>query len=110
VARPVLFDHGWLMEFVEHGIADKRILRLIRKWLFAGVMEDGKWTRSDEGTPQGGTVRRHEATATRSSDPMVSLDTVVQCLRKPLYLQDLRKRISSQPVRTASPPPAQGVP
>ena len=49
-------DHGWLMKFVEHRIADKRILRLIRKWLAAGVMEDGKWTVTEEGTPQGATV------------------------------------------------------
>ena len=49
-------DHGWLMKFVEHRIADKRILRLIQKWLGAGVMEDGRWTRSSEGTPQGATV------------------------------------------------------
>jgi len=49
-------DHGWLLKFVEHRIADKRILRLIRKWLAAGVMEDGEWTRCEEGTPQGATV------------------------------------------------------
>jgi len=49
-------DHGWLIKFLEHRIGDKRILRLIRKWLNAGVMEDGKWTRSEAGTPQGATV------------------------------------------------------
>ncbi len=49
-------DHGWLMRFLEHRIADKRILRLIQKWLSAGVMEEGKWTKSTEGTPQGATV------------------------------------------------------
>ena len=41
------------MRFLEHRIADKRILRLIRKWLKAGVIEDGIWSESDEGTPQG---------------------------------------------------------
>jgi len=46
-------DQAWLMKFVEHRIADKRILRLIRKWLSAGVVEDGRWTASDEGAPQG---------------------------------------------------------
>jgi RNA-directed DNA polymerase len=46
-------DHGWLHRFVEHRIADKRVLRLIAKWLSAGVIEDGKWTASDEGAPQG---------------------------------------------------------
>jgi RNA-directed DNA polymerase len=49
-------DHGWLEKFVEHRVADKRILRLIRKWVRAGVVEDGAWTASDEGTPQGATV------------------------------------------------------
>jgi len=46
-------DHSWLVKFLEHRIADKRILRLIQKWLKAGVIEDGSWTSSDEGTPQG---------------------------------------------------------
>lgn len=49
-------DHAWLMKFIEHRIADKRILRLIRKWLNAGVMEDGRWAKSKEGTPQGATI------------------------------------------------------
>ncbi len=49
-------DHGWLMKFVEHRIADPRLLRLIRKWLTAGVMEDGQWTESRHGTPQGATI------------------------------------------------------
>jgi len=46
-------DQAWLMKFVEHRIADKRILCLIRRWLSAGVIEDGRWTASDEGAPQG---------------------------------------------------------
>jgi group II intron reverse transcriptase/maturase len=49
-------DHGWLVKFVEHRIADKRVLRLIQKWLSAGVMENGKWTECGEGTPQGATI------------------------------------------------------
>ena len=49
-------DHGWLMKFIEHRIGDLRVLRLIRKWLNAGVMEKGRWTESEEGTPQGATV------------------------------------------------------
>ncbi len=49
-------DHGWLSRFVEHRIADTRILRLIQKWLKAGVIENGEWTACDEGTPQGATV------------------------------------------------------
>ena len=49
-------DHGWLVKFVEHRIADRRIVRLIQKWLNAGVLEDGKRTRAKEGTPQGGSA------------------------------------------------------
>jgi RNA-directed DNA polymerase len=49
-------DHGWLVKFLEHRIADQRIIRLIQKWLSAGVLEDGKWRRSEEGTPQGGSA------------------------------------------------------
>jgi group II intron reverse transcriptase/maturase len=49
-------DHGWLVKFVEHRIADKRVVRLIRKWLNAGVLEDGKRTLVPEGTPQGGSA------------------------------------------------------
>jgi RNA-directed DNA polymerase len=46
-------DHGWLERFLEHRIADKRVLRLIRKWMNAGVIENGTKTACDEGTPQG---------------------------------------------------------
>jgi group II intron reverse transcriptase/maturase len=46
-------DHGWMLKFLEHRIADRRILRLIRKWLKAGVIEDGEWSETVEGTPQG---------------------------------------------------------
>ena len=49
-------DHGWLVKFLEHRIADRRIVRLIQKWLNAGVLEDGTRTRSEEGTPQGGSA------------------------------------------------------
>ena len=49
-------DHGWLIKFVEHRIADKRILRLIQKWLKAGVLDDGRRTESVKGTPQGATI------------------------------------------------------
>jgi group II intron reverse transcriptase/maturase len=49
-------DHEWLMKFVEHRIADTRVLRLIRKWLSAGVMEEGRWTEGSVGTPQGATI------------------------------------------------------
>jgi RNA-directed DNA polymerase len=49
-------DHVWLRKFLEHRIADKRVLRLIDKWLAAGVIEDGQWTASEEGSPQGASV------------------------------------------------------
>jgi RNA-directed DNA polymerase len=49
-------DRAWLRKFLEHRIADKRVLRLIGKWLAAGVIEDGKWTESDKGSPQGASV------------------------------------------------------
>jgi len=46
-------DHSWLKKFLGHRIADKRVLRLIDKWLRAGVIEDGKWSASVGGAPQG---------------------------------------------------------
>lgn len=46
-------NHEWLVKFVEHRIADRRVIRLIRKWLTAGVSEDGRWSKSEKGTPQG---------------------------------------------------------
>jgi len=49
-------DHGWLVKFLEHRIADRRVVRLIQKWLNAGVLEDGKRIRVEEGTPQGGSI------------------------------------------------------
>lgn len=49
-------DHGWLLKFIEHRIADRRVVRLIQKWLNAGVLEDGKQVRIEEGTPQGGSA------------------------------------------------------
>jgi group II intron reverse transcriptase/maturase len=49
-------DHGWLVQFVEHRIADRRVVRLIQKWLNAGVLEEGKRRRVEEGTPQGGSA------------------------------------------------------
>jgi RNA-directed DNA polymerase len=47
-------DRDWLRKFLGHRIADKRVLRLIDRWLAAGVIEDGTWTESDKGSPQGG--------------------------------------------------------
>jgi RNA-directed DNA polymerase len=49
-------DHGWLMKFVEHRIGDERVLRHVKKWLSAGVLEDGTCTWPEAGTPQGGSI------------------------------------------------------
>jgi RNA-directed DNA polymerase len=49
-------DHDWLVKFIEHRVADQRVVRLIRKWLNAGVLEEGQWSCSEEGTPQGGSA------------------------------------------------------
>lgn len=49
-------DHGWLKKFLEHRIGDKRVLLLIQQWLRAGVVEDGAWRASEEGTPQGAVI------------------------------------------------------
>lgn len=46
-------DHEWMLKFLQHRIADKRIVRLIKKWLKAGVIEDGKRIKAERGTPQG---------------------------------------------------------
>src|ERR1700681_2059382 len=46
-------SHEWAMKFVEHRVADRRVLRLIQKWLKAGVSEDGQWSETKLGTPQG---------------------------------------------------------
>jgi group II intron reverse transcriptase/maturase len=49
-------SHEWTMEFVQHRVADPRILRLIQKWLKAGVSEDGEWSETKIGTPQGAVI------------------------------------------------------
>ncbi len=49
-------EHEWLVKFVEHRIGDRRIVRLIQKWLKAGVLEEGRWAETEEGTPQGAVI------------------------------------------------------
>jgi group II intron reverse transcriptase/maturase len=49
-------DQSWLLRFLEHRIADKRVLRLIQKWLRAGVIQDGEWSSTGAGTAQGASV------------------------------------------------------
>ena len=49
-------DHTWLIKFLEHRIGDRRILRLIRRWLQAGIQENGERFTSEVGTPQGASI------------------------------------------------------
>lgn len=49
-------DHGWLLKFLEHRIGDRRMLRLIQKWLNAGVLERGQWKETEQGVPQGAPI------------------------------------------------------
>ncbi len=49
-------DHGWMQKFIEHRIGDKRMVRLLMKWMRAGVMEEGQLHEVQEGTPQGGII------------------------------------------------------
>ena len=49
-------DHDWMLKFLEHRIADQRLLRLIVKWLKAGVIEDGRRVGAIKGTPQGAVI------------------------------------------------------
>ena len=49
-------SHAWLVRFLQHRIADRRVVRLIQKWLSAGVLEEGKRTVMEEGSPQGGSA------------------------------------------------------
>jgi RNA-directed DNA polymerase len=49
-------DHGWMQKFIEHRIGDPRMVRLLMKWMHAGVMEDGELREAKEGTPQGGVI------------------------------------------------------
>src|SRR3989449_11019899 len=49
-------NHEWTLKFLQHRVTDRRILRLIRKWLQAGVSEDGQWSETKVGTPQGAVI------------------------------------------------------
>lgn len=49
-------SHDWMMRFLGHRVGDRRVLRLVAKWLKAGVMEEGRWTEGTEGTPQGAVI------------------------------------------------------
>jgi len=49
-------DHEWLVRFIEHRVRDRRVVRHVRKWLKAGVLEDGSWREAGEGVPQGSSI------------------------------------------------------
>lgn len=49
-------DQTWLVKFLEHRVGDERVIRLVRKWLKAGVLDDGMWSVSETGTPQGAVI------------------------------------------------------
>ena len=49
-------DHEWLIRFIEHQIQDKRVIRHIKKWLKAGILEEEEYRPSEEGSPQGGSI------------------------------------------------------
>jgi len=81
-------QHEWLVQFVEHRIGDKRVVRLIQKWLKAGVMEDGQWSETKEGSPQGSVI---PGLRVRSGSPILAnlylhyvLDLWVEVWRKKL--------------------------
>jgi retron-type reverse transcriptase len=57
-------SHEWTMKFVQHRVADQRILRLIQKWLKAGVSEEGQWSETKIGTPQGAVITPRTQTIT----------------------------------------------
>jgi RNA-directed DNA polymerase len=49
-------DHEWLVRFLEHRVGDRRVIRLVKKWLAAGVLEEGEWRRSEQGAAQGNSI------------------------------------------------------
>ena len=49
-------DHEWMRRFLEHRVADRRVIRLVQKWLKAGVSEEGVWSETKVGTPQGAVI------------------------------------------------------
>jgi len=49
-------DHAWMVRFIEHRIGDRRVVRLLQKWLKAGVLEQGRWSETEQGTPQGSVI------------------------------------------------------
>ena len=68
-------SHEWLMKFLKHRIAGPRMLRLLKKWLRAGVSEDGEWSPTTVGTPQGAVFCRRQTDdrATAASERVLAL-------------------------------------
>ena len=64
-------SHEWAMKFIQHRVADPRILRLIQKWLKAGVSEDGQWSETEVGTPQGAETTPRTQEITEIGKPLV---------------------------------------
>lgn len=77
-------SHGWLMKFLEHRIADQRLLRLLKKWLRAGVSEDGEWSPTEVGTPQGAVITPPTILQTAPCGAVVKRERVY-----PVYHSDL---------------------
>jgi retron-type reverse transcriptase len=74
-------DHGWLVKFIEHRIADQRVVRLIQKWLNAGVLEDGKRTQVEAGTPAG---RQRSGPDAKSFSPTAAPESRPSALPSPV--------------------------
>src|SRR6202046_4121807 len=107
--------HSWIIRFLEHRIADKRILRLIAKWLKVGTVEDGRRTRGVCGAPQGAVISPilanvylhyvfdlwfHRRRLTKASGDMIVIryadDTIVGCQHEHearAFLDDLTERM-----------------
>jgi hypothetical protein len=85
-------SHEWTMKFIEHRVADRRMLRLIQKWLKAGVSEDGQWSETKVGTPQGAVVtpRTQKVTSSLSGGWRFGVSRVrIDGCRKGLYFYDI---------------------
>ena len=84
-------NHEWLLKFVEHRVGDSRIFRLIEKWLKAGMSEDGRWSETRVGTPQGAVA-----------SPLTSQRTPALCIRsvgRSLVQESGSGRCDRRPVR-----------
>src|SRR5215831_16824683 len=62
-------SHEWVLRFVEHRVGDPRMISLIRRWLKAGILEDGEVYPNEEGTPQGGSSTPRTQKVTFIADP-----------------------------------------